>query len=105
MKENEIFALSDLDLGEMCAKENKDESLLTINGFTKADSVLFELEYGNAQYSKSDIEKLEKNVMDVLEQMKTLCFGKHEKVITVSDVSTEQIAEDEWDELCAMYNA
>ncbi len=105
LKENEFFALSDLDLGEMCAKENKDESLLTINGFTKADSVLFELEYGNAQYSKSDIEKLEKNVMDVLEQMKTLCFGKHEKVITVSDVSTEQIAEDEWDELCAMYNA
>lgn len=105
LKENEFFALSDLDSGEMCAKENKDESVLTINGFTKADCVLFDLEYGTAQYLKADIEKLEQNVMDVLEQMKTLCFGKHEKVITISDVSTEQIAEDEWDELCAMYNA
>lgn len=43
--------------------------------------------------------------MDVLKQMKTLCFGNKEKVVTVSDVSTEQIAEDEWDELCAVYNA
>lgn len=100
---NEYFELAEKDIGELVPEQNKVGNVFTINGGEKKDRIQFDVEIGKKYFSEKDAEKFRDEVQNTLANMIVIGFDENEKQVTMSDVSSIEMSDDEWAELCDAY--